>query len=268
VQEMEAPKKHGKVISWVARKPKQAFWVVGVASMFIGFGIGAGSGSDQAAADKANAAATSAQGRLASLRGELTKVKSERDTLAGRLESSQSRAETAEAAVKKLSAKAEVPDLTGMDYADARDNETVSQVGWKIRSTTRVSSRAPGTVISQSPREGKVLKAGRSITLVVARKAPPKPKQWVTIKTLTGDSATKTDEFSVPSGYKARLKYSMPQDSNNAITLYKAPDEYEDLLLNEIGPQSGTTRLYSKGTFYLDVMGAFNIEVQVFKRPA
>jgi hypothetical protein len=123
-------------------------------------------------------------------------------------------------------------------------------------------------VIAQSPREGKVLKAGRSITLVVARKAPPKPKQWITIKTLTGDSATKTDEFRVPSGYKARLKYSMPQDSNNAITLYKAPNEYEDLLLNEIGPQSGTTRLYQKGTFYLDVMGAFDIQVQVFKRPS
>jgi hypothetical protein len=36
----------------------------------------------------------------------------------------------------------------------------------------------------------------------------------------------------------------MPQDSNNAITLYKAPNEYIDLMLNEIGPQSGTTRIY------------------------
>ena len=268
MQQTDTPKEHGKIISWVARKPKQAFWVVGVASMFIGFGFGAASGSDQAAADKANTAASGARAQLASVRGELTKVKNERDALAGRLASSQSRADTAEAAVKKLSAKAEVPDLTGMDYADARENNTVTQVGWKIRSTTRVSSRAPGTVIAQSPLEGKVLKAGRSITLVVARKAPPKPKQWVTVKTLTGDSDTKTDEFKVPSGHKARLKYSMPQDSNNAITLYKAPNEYEDLLLNEIGPQSGTTRLYQKGTFYLDVMGAFNIEVQVFKRPS
>ena len=59
----------------------------------------------------------------------------------------------------------------------------------------------------------------------------------------------------------------MPQDGNNAITLYQRPKEYVDLLLNEIGPQQGTTRLYEPGTFYLDVSGAYTIQVQVFKRP-
>lgn len=60
----------------------------------------------------------------------------------------------------------------------------------------------------------------------------------------------------------------MPQDSNNIITLYKAPKEYTDLLLNEIGPQQGTTRLYEPGTFYLDVSGAYAVQVQAFKRPS
>jgi hypothetical protein len=83
-----------------------------------------------------------------------------------------------------------------------------------------------------------------------------------------GASSTKTPEFTVPSGAKARLVYSMPEDGDNAITLYQAPDEYVDLLLNDIGPQSGSTRLYRPGTFYLDVMGAYTINVQVFKRPA
>jgi hypothetical protein len=103
--------------------------------------------------------------------------------------------------------------------------------------------------------------------LTVARKPPPKPPEWVTIATLQGASSTKTDEFTVPRGLKARLQYSMPQDSNNAIILYKAPKEYIDLLLNEIGPQQGSTRLYEPGRYYLDVTGAYTIQVQVFKRP-
>ncbi len=89
----------------------------------------------------------------------------------------------------------------------------------------------------------------------------------MTITTLSGDSSTKTEEFTIPAGTKARLNYSMPQDTNNAITLYQAPNEYIDLLLNEIGPKTGSTRLYQTGTFYLDVSGAFTIDIQVFKRP-
>jgi hypothetical protein len=50
----------------------------------------------------------------------------------------------------------------------------------------------------------------------------------------------------------------MPEDSNHIIELYKASDNDlpEDLLLNEIGPQHGSTRRYNSGTFYLDVTGA------------
>lgn len=38
--------------------------------------------------------------------------------------------------------------------------------------------------------------------------------------------SAKGEEFQVPRGAKARLLYDMPQDTNNAITLYKAPKEY------------------------------------------
>jgi hypothetical protein len=46
-------------------------------------------------------------------------------------------------------------------------------------------------------------------------------------------------------------------------------DSFGDLIVNEIGPYSGTSRLYGKsGTYYLDVDGgSWTIEVQVFKRP-
>jgi hypothetical protein len=103
-----------------------------------------------------------------------------------------------------------------------------------IEPPTEVSASTP-----ESQREGTTLKAGRSITLIVAKKAPPKPMQWVTIKTFQGASSTKTPEFTIPDGAKARLLYNLPQDGNNAITLYSPPDEYVDLMLNEIGPQSG-----------------------------
>jgi hypothetical protein len=109
------------------------------------------------------------------------------------------------------------------------------------RSTPRTLT--PGTVLAQSPAEGTTLKAGRSITLTIAKKAPPKPKQWLTIKTFQGASSTKTPEFTIPSGAKAPLTYSMPEDSSNIIELYRASDNDlpEDLLLNDIGPQNGTT---------------------------
>jgi hypothetical protein len=256
----------GRLFAWVSRKPKQAFWVTLGVSVLIGIGIGASTGSGSADADRANPNAHS--GQLDQARAELATVSRQRDALADQLATSRKRADTAEAAVKKLSAKAEVPDLTGHEASSARANELVEQLGWKVRAVRRTTTAAEaGTVISQSPREGKILKAGRSITLVVARKPPPKPKQWVTLKTLQGASSTKTEEFHVPSGLKARLRYSMPEDGNNAIILYRAPKEYIDLVLNEIGPQQGSTRLYEPGTFYLDVTGSYTIEVQVFKRP-
>jgi hypothetical protein len=257
------PPRRGRLFAWVARKPKTAFWVTAIAALFLGVAIGGSGGTDESKLDAATASAAAAQAQNSKLKGQL--------------DAATQRAETAEGAnaelkdkISTLSAKGEMPSLVGMDYADARDDETVSTYHWRVRSRTVVSGREPGTVLAQSPREGTTLKSGRSITLTVARKAPPKPKQWVTIKTFSGGSSTKTPEFTIPSGAKARLTYAMPQDSNNIIELYKASDSDlpEDLLLNEIGPQNGTTRLYDSGTFYLDVTGAYNISVQVFKRPS
>ena len=257
------------VYGWVARRPQLAIWLVGLSALFAGTGFGAAVASNPVAADEASADAARFQAKASDVSGELARVTEERDALKAKVEDLGSRADVAEEAVEKLSAKGEVPDFIGDDVDTARGHDLVSRLDWKIRTVRKVTASAkPGTVIGQRPREGKVLKTGRSITLTVARKPPPKPKQWVTIQTLQGDSSTKTEEFRVPSGAKARLVYDMPQDSNNAITLYKAPKEYVDLLLNEIGPQSGSTRLYERGTFYLDVMGAYNIQVQVFKRPS
>jgi outer membrane murein-binding lipoprotein Lpp len=259
------PPRRGRLFAWVARKPKTAFWVTLIAGVILGAMIGGSGGTDQSKLDAAATRATAAEGKAAKLQSQLAAMTDRAERAEGDNAQLKDRVTT-------LSAKGEMPDLTGMDYADARDDETVSTYHWRVRSRTVISGREPGTVLAQSPREGTTLKTGRSITLTVARKAPPKPKQWVTIKTLQGASSTKTPEFTIPSGAKARLQYSMPEDSNNIIELYKASDSGdglpEDLLLNEIGPQSGTTRLYQSGTFYLDVTGAYTVSVQVFKRPS
>jgi beta-lactam-binding protein with PASTA domain len=266
--ETSTPPPRGGLFGWVQRRPKLAFWVTSVVALLIGIGIGAAGGADQAALDDAVADAGKANSQLAQVAKQRDQVAKERDTLKSDLQAATERADAAEAAVKKLTAKGEVPDFTGASAENATDNELVASLGWKIRTVKRVTASAPpATVISQSPAEGKVLKSGRSITLTVAKKPPPKPAEWVTIKTLSGASSTKTDEFTIPRGVKARLVYSMPEDSNNAITLYRAPKEYIDLLLNEIGPQQGSTRLYEPGRFYLDVTGSYTIQVQVFKRP-
>src|SRR3954465_118556 len=197
------PPRRGRLFAWVARKPKTAFWVTAITALILGAMIGGSGGTDQSKLDAATARAGVAEGKASKLESQLA-------ARAGRAQ----RAEGANAQLKDkittLSAKGEVPSLTGMDYPDARDDQTVSTYHWRVRSRTVISGREPGTVLAQTPREAPTLKAGRSITLTVARKAPPKPKQWVTTKTFQGASSTKTPEFSIPSGAKARLTSPRP----------------------------------------------------------
>jgi hypothetical protein len=228
-----------------------------VAALLIGLAVGLVVGGNQ---DEERNRADQAESRAAA-------VEKERDALRGRLDQAEGQVAGLRQRVKKLTAKGDVPSFVGDQISDVEADQSVAAFNWKIRTTDQISDQPPGTVLSQSPPEGTSLKAGRSISVVVAKKAPPKPKEWVTIKTLTGADSTKTDEFTVPGGVKARLQYDMPGDTNNAITLYRRPKEYVDLLLNEIGPQQGVTRLYEPGTFYLDVTGSYTIQVQVFKRP-
>jgi hypothetical protein len=257
------------LFGWVSRNPRRAFWLTAIVALLVGLVIGAAGASDQSQLDQAKADGARATAQASSVTRERDRLRAELAEAKQRGDAATERAKTAEAAVKTLSAKAEVPDLTGDDADTAAGDEIVQRLGWKVRTVHETTANAaPGTVIAQKPREGSVLKAGRSITLTVARKPPPKPKQWVTIKSLTGAGSTKTEEFRVPSEGKARLLYSMPEGGNNAIELYRAPKEYVDLLLNEIGPQQGSTRLYEAGTFYLDVTGSYSIQVQVFKRPS
>jgi hypothetical protein len=199
------PPRRARLFEWIARKPKTAFWLTLTAGIVVGAMIGGSGGVDQSKLDRANARAAAAGGKASRLRSQLAAMSD--------------RAETAEGAnaqlkdrVSTLSAKGEVPSLTGMSIDDARNDSAVDAYNWRVHTARRISSRAPGTVTAQSPREGTTLKSGSSISLTVARKAPPKPKQWVTTKTFQGASSTKTPEFTIPTGAKARLTYSMPEE--------------------------------------------------------
>jgi hypothetical protein len=252
----DQPHRRG-VRAWLARHPAAVLGGL-AAAILMGLAIGLVAGDSKAGEQRKRADQAEAQ---------LTALSSERDGLRTRAESAERRLADLKQRIRKLSAKGDVPSLVGSQLADVEADQTVAAYNWKLQTSEEVSTSEPGTVLRQSPPEGTTLKAGRSIQLVVAKKAPPKPKQWITIQTLTGADATKTNEFKIPGGVKARLQYDMPQDTNNAITLYRPPKEYVDLLLNEIGPQHGSTRLYESGTFYLDVTGSYTIQVQVFKRP-
>lgn len=182
------------------------------------------------------------------------------------------RADEAEAEAQRITARGEVPSFQGQTVDGARERSVLDDFDWRITQQSRVSGAEPGTVIAQRPRPGSTLNRGGTINLVVAKKAPPKPKQWVTIYSLTGTGSKRTGEFRIPGDKKVRVKYSYGGDSNDTLQL-KTPEEgddsFGDLIVNEIGPYTGTTRLYGKsGTYYLDVDGgSWNIEVQVFKRP-
>jgi hypothetical protein len=169
--------------------------------------------------------------------------------------------------VKRLSAQGVVPSFVGKRIAVVEGERSLAAYNWKLRTTDRSSARAPGTVLSQSPAAGATLKAGRSITVVIAKKAPLRPKRWVAVRRLTGAGATRTRPITIPRRVMARLVYEMPQNGSNAMVLYRADTASGELLFNTVGPRRGIVNLREPGRFYLEVTGRFRIEVQAFTRP-
>jgi hypothetical protein len=242
------------LVGWVRKHPGAALGAIVLAlaaGLAAGFLIGGNRSDEKKRSDEAGA-------RVASL-------EKERQRLRGRLDTAEGRVAALRQRVRKLSARGEVPSFVGEQVRDAEADPSVATYNWKIRTSGEVSSETPGTVLHQSPAEGTSLGAGRSIALVVAKKAPR--SEWVTIKTFTGADATKTDEFTIPRGARARVVYDMPTNTDNAILLYRPPRELVELLVNDVGPQKGSARLYDSGTFYLDVSGDYTIKVQVFRKP-
>lgn len=167
--------------------------------------------------------------------------------------------------IRALTAKGEVPKLAGKTMEEIQP--LIEEFRWTVARSSQVSGATPGTIVGQSPPAGTVLKAGKEIKVVVAKPAPP---SWKTFLTLSGSGSKRTDEFTIPEGKKVRVQYTFGGESNDTIQV-KDPgagdQDFGDLIFNEIGAKSGTTRLYGAGgSRYLDIDGdSWTIEVQVFK---
>lgn len=255
----------GRIRGALRRRPITWLLVTAAVALLLGAASGQSGTVAQADLDKSEQA-------NAGLTRELRAAEAKARELTQARDAASRKADAAIAEARRITAKGKVPDLTGDDVDTARDNSVLDDFEWKVTERRQVSGASPGTVIAQNPAQGATLARGARISLVVAKKAPPKPRQWVTTYSISGAGAKRTDEFRIPSGEKVRVRYTFGGDSNDTLQL-KQPDEgddtFGDLIVNEIGPYTGISRLYGKsGTYYLDVSGgSWDIAVQVFKRP-
>jgi hypothetical protein len=231
-----------------------------VACLLVGVGIGVASMGDvQDDLDNTSA-------KLNDARRDLRQTNERLDTAERR--SDRLEADNADLAdkLRKATAKAPLPNFVGDTVVAAEQDIEDLGTHWDVVSQRQVSSAEPGTVIAQAPSEGTVLSRGRRITLTVAKEAPP---SWKSIFAVSGSGSKRTDTFRIPSGAKVRVSYSFTGDTNAILSVVEPGDSEfgGDLLLNEIGDYSDTTRLYDKaGEYYLDIQGgSWTVDVQVFK---
>lgn len=143
-----------------------------IAALVLGIAAGAGSGgsgdSSTVRADLVTARAdySSAQDEISGLITENSDLEDEVRSLSSRLDDLQERFDV-------LSSTRPVPNLVGM--TKGRVETLADKHGWTVLITRRVSSAAPGTVISQTPAQGKDAHEGSTIRIVIA-KAPPAPE--------------------------------------------------------------------------------------------
>lgn len=82
------------------------------------------------------------------------------------------------------------------------------------------------------------------------------------VQTFTGASDTVTQVFAITK-VPALVTYQYNGTGHFSIVSYIFPDDYEDLLINQVGRISGQTRIYKKGNYYFEVDGIGNWEISV-----
>jgi serine/threonine-protein kinase len=100
--------------------------------------------------------------------------------------------------LKVSSGKVEVPDVVGMTRDEAA--RTLSDLGFRTKTTYVESDKPEDTVLSQSIAKGKLSDYGTQITLRVARPAPPTPSTTSAPPTTTTPPPTGTETLPLPSG--------------------------------------------------------------------
>jgi hypothetical protein len=129
-----------------------------------------------------------------------------------------------------------------------------------------------GASKTQTVTETETTTEAQAQTEAATRAAPapaPAPMKWRNLVSLAGQGQKRTNEFEIPSDAKIRLVYSFSGTSNDTIQLVQpgSGDSFGDLLFNEVGAKSGSTRLYNEpGEYYLDISGdSWTVKVQALK---
>lgn len=247
--------------TWIAARPLLAIAV----ALILGGGIGGSSTSGQASQleddlSLANAAADRSAEKTADLEEELAAVEGELEqAISEKAEIAQDLDEVT-ADLTAVRAKRAMPALVGR-FTPAAEN-LASSYDWQLEVVERPSAAPVGKILDQRPAPGTVMRQGALMSVTVAKPLPP---GWKDVKVWSGSGPFSTGIVNIPSG-KVRLTYSFSGNTNAIIVLNKKPNVWIDLLLNEIGDRSGTTRLYYTGPHWFEIEGGtWTVSLQQWK---
>ncbi|MGH2747466.1 MAG: PASTA domain-containing protein [Actinomycetota bacterium] len=165
----------GKVNAWVQSHP----WASVIAAALLGVAAGASGGgsgnSSTLRADLVTARAyySEAQAEVSGLQTKNSDLQTANSDLESEIQSLSSRLDDLQEKFELLKSTRPLPNLVGL--TKGRIKTLADRYGWTMVVTKRVSSAAPGTVISQRPAQGEDVHKGSEIRIVIA-KAPPAPK--------------------------------------------------------------------------------------------
>lgn len=237
-----------RVIEWM-----RAHVLVSVLLAFIAGGIGGQESSRNADSQRIPAADSSATesaatAALADAEDEIAGLEAERDDL--------------QQQILAMAAEAPLPDYTGEEFTTVTD--LLTDAGWVEGKTTfkETDSEVAGVILSQSPRPGTKMHFGDAVDFVLAKEPPP---GWKDLKVWTGSGSFNTPEVNIPDG-KVRLSYTFTGNTYTGITMYRRPNHYVNLFLNEVGDRSANTRVYYSGRYYFEIEGgSWTVKLQVFE---
>jgi len=158
----------GSVRAWTRTHPALGAGAIGILAFLLGVGAGGSGGADleaslRAARDEARAARSDAAAAVAALEDQVSSLEADKEDLVEDKLALQRE-------VRQLNARRELPELVGSAEGFALKLE--SRFGWDANVTYRYSTARPGTILSQSPAQGTMMRFGARYTIVVAKALP------------------------------------------------------------------------------------------------
>lgn len=156
-----------KTRDWTRAHPVVSAGFVGV------LGLGLGIGSNGSGTTDLQAELRSARADLRAAQSEAHEAQDEAGELETKLSSLASENRDLEDQVTRMNAKRPLPDLVG----DSRDRaeELESEFGWSLEVGYKYSTEKKGTILSQSPASGQMMKYGAPYKVVIAKPIPKVP---------------------------------------------------------------------------------------------